>query len=383
MKNLLMKISAVVAAVIIFVGCQGEKSSNKAEISGQFVGLEAKMVYLEAADGSEYKVVDSVALDDKGCYKFEIKEAPTSSALYNVVYNKSRMPLLVSRGEKVTLSAEGSPLENYTVSGSPESELLCNFNKMYIRFREELKDIIEQTNSADQATQEELKMQYNIAYNALKRKQITLIIENKESLAAVYALYQRLPGEIYLSGSEASDAIQYRTVLDAVSKRYPNSSLVEKLKKDVELMESRIRVLQLVEERSYPELKGSDIYGKEHTLSSLEGNVILVDFWSAESGVSNITNADLKDIYKMYEPKGFRIYQVSADTSKATWVAAVVDQHLPWVSVCDLKGAASPMVLSYNIQKLPSNFLIDRDGKIVAKDLYGEALKKKLAEMFK
>jgi peroxiredoxin len=172
-------------------------------------------------------------------------------------------------------------------------------------------------------------------------------------------------------------------VLDAVSKRYPNSPLVEKLKKDVELMESRISVLQLVEERSYPELKGSDIYGKEHTLSSLEGNVILVDFWSAESGVSNITNADLKDIYKMYEPKGFRIYQVSADTSKATWVAAVVDQHLPWVSVCDLKGAASPLISAYNVRKLPSNFLIDRDGNIIAKNLYGRALEDKLAEIFK
>lgn len=379
MKNLLIKISVVVAAVAIFVGCQSEKSS-KAEISGQFVGLEAKMVYLEVGSGAERKVVDSVALDSNGSYHFEIKEAPTSPELYYVAYNKSRMPLFVASGEKIKLSAEGSPLTNYTVSGSSESELLCNFNKEYIQSRNTLKTILV---NEGKATYEEVSKQYKIAYNAIKRKQMTFIIENKESLAAVYALYQRLPGEIYLSGSEASDAIHYRTVYDAVSNRYPNSSLVNKLKQDVALMESRVKVLQSVEERSYPELKGLDIYGKEHTLSSLEGNVILVDFWSAESGVSNVINADLKDVYKKYEPQGFRIYQVSADTSKAAWVTAVVDQRLPWVSVCDLQGAASPMVLAYNIQKLPTNFLIDRDGKIVAKNLYGEALKKKLAEILK
>jgi glutathione peroxidase-family protein len=148
-------------------------------------------------------------------------------------------------------------------------------------------------------------------------------------------------------------------------------------------MEASIALLQSVEVCSDPELKGSDMFGKEQSLSSLAGNVILVDFWSAEMGNNNILNAELKELYKRYEAKGFRVYQVSADTSKAIWITAVQEQALPWVSVCDFGGANSPMLRAYNVKKLPSNYLIDRNGNIVAKDLYGEALKRELAKIFK
>jgi thiol-disulfide isomerase/thioredoxin len=198
----------------------------------------------------------------------------------------------------------------------------------------------------------------------------------------IYALYQRLPGERYRS-NENSDIVDYRSVLEAVEPIYPTSPFVRRLKKDVERMEASIALLQSVEVCSYPELKGSDMFGKEQSLSSFAGNVILVDFWSAEMGNNNILNAELKELYKRYEAKGFRVYQVSADTSKAIWITAVQEQALPWVSVCDFGGANSPMLRAYNVKKLPSNYLIDRNGNIVAKDLYGEALKRELAKIFK
>jgi alkyl hydroperoxide reductase subunit AhpC len=124
------------------------------------------------------------------------------------------------------------------------------------------------------------------------------------------------------------------------------------------------------------------MYGNEVALSSLERNVILVDFWSAEAGNSNAFNAELKEIYEEFESKGFRVYQVSADTSKATWVTAVQEQRLPWISVCDFKGEYSPMLRTYNVRKLPSNFLIDSKGEIIGKDLYSNALERKLEEIF-
>ena len=123
------------------------------------------------------------------------------------------------------------------------------------------------------------------------------------------------------------------------------------------------------------------MYGNKVALSSLEGNVILVDFWSAEMGNSNALNADLKEIYDKYEDRGFRVYQVAADTSKAVWIGAVQEQRLPWVSVCDFRGERSPLLGVYNVRKLPSNFLIDRKGNIIAKDIYSTALDRRLAEL--
>jgi hypothetical protein len=171
--------------------------------------------------------------------------------------------------------------------------------------------------------------------------------------------------------------------LDAVSAKYPNSPFLLSLSNNIASMTARISLMKSIELRTYPELKGRDMYGNEVALSSLDGNVILVDFWSAEYGNSNILNADLKAIYDKYKPYGFRVYQVSADTSKVAWITAVQGQRLPWISVCDFRGEMSPMLFAYNVQRLPSNYLIDRNGNIIAKNLYGRALERQLARMLK
>lgn len=358
------------------IGCRG----NDIVITGRFVGLSSKMAYLEQMSASGQSIIDSVALDNEGTYRFTIKDAAPSPSLYNIIYSSDRIPLLLSRGERVEVNALGSVLANYTVSGSPESELLRKFNKEYLDGQMEMNTIILGYNKASADERKVLAAKYNNIYRSIKRKQISFIIENKESLAAVYALYQRLPGEQYLSGAE-SDLIYYRTVADAVSKRYPLSPYMITLSNDIARMEARISLINSIETRTYPDLKGKDMYGNEVSLSSLEGNVILVDFWSAEMGNSNAFNAELKEIYAEYESQGFRVYQVSADTSKAAWITAVQEQQLPWISVCDFHGEHSPMLRAYNVRKLPSNFLIDREGNIIARDIYSNALAKRLSKL--
>jgi peroxiredoxin len=377
MKRFWSKIGIVVIAAIGVVGCR----SNDVEVSGRFVGLNSKMVYLEEVTATGQHIVDSVALDSNGGYRFKIEKKEVTPSLYNVLYSSERIPLLVSRGEKIALNAMGSALLNYTVSGSHESELLRKFNKEFVEGQLELNKTVQNYYSSDDDIRQQLAQRYNAIYHEIKRKQISFIIENKEHLAAVYALYQRLPGEQHLSSAD-SDLIYYRTVADAVSENYPTSPFLLTLSNDIARMEARISLMNSIEARSYPELKGVDMYGNEVALSSLDGNVVLLDFWSAEAGNSNALNAELKEIYEEYEDQGFRVYQVSADTSKATWISAVQEQRLPWISVCDFKGEMSPMLRAYNVRKLPSNFLIDRNGNIIGKDLYSNALERKLDKIF-
>ena len=378
MKNFWSKISIAVIVVVAVIGCR----NNDVEIAGRFVGLNSNMVYLEKMSATGQHIVDSVTLDNDGAYYFKVENVGATPTLYNVLYSSERIPLLISRGEKIALNAMGNALLNYTVSGSHESELLRKFNKDFVEGQLELNRTVHNYHSADDSTRKQLAQRYNSIYHTIKRQQISFIIENKEHLASVYALYQRLPGEQYLSSAD-SDLIYYRTVADAVSESYPTSPFLLTLSNDIARMEARISLINSIESRTYPELKGSDMYGNEIALSSLEGNVVLVDFWSAEAGNSNAFNAELKEIYEEYESEGFRVYQVSADTSKAAWITAVQEQRLPWISVCDFMGEASPMLRAYNIRKLPSNFLIDRNGDIIGKDLYSSALERKLDEIFK
>ena len=375
----LVVVAAAVAAVLMFTV---DFQKNDAKISGRFVGLNAKMVYLEETAVGGGKIIDSVALDSDGYYQLEVKNLPETPSLYHVVYNKGRIPLLVSRGESIELTSMGNVLMNYAVSGSRESELLRKFNKEFFDGQLALDRVVHKYRMADSVELVRLDAEYRSTYRDIKRKQISFIIENKATLAAVYALYQRLHGDQHLASSE-NDIIYYRAVLDAVSESYPNSPFLLSLSNDIASMSARISLMRSIEERSYPELIGRDMYGNERSLSSLDGNVILVDFWSAELGNCNAINADLKEIYELYKPHGFRVYQVSADTSKVTWVTAVQAQRLPWISVCDFYGEMSPMLRAYNVRQLPTNYLIDRNGNIIAKNLYGKALESKLANIFK
>ena len=373
MKNCFL---SIIIAAAMLCSC----TSSKVRISGKFLGLNAQTVYLEQMSVSGQTIIDSVALASDGTYAFSVNGVPSTPTLYNVVYNNERIPLLVSGGEDVTVGSLGSVLKNYTVSGSAESELLREFNNEYIAGAMALTRTMNEYAHAEESARAEIAQSYNALYRDVKRKQITFIITNKSSIVAIYALYQRLEGERYLVNAD-SDIIYFRTVADAVAESYPESPLLLSLCNDVARMEAQASLLQSIEERNYPDIEADDMYGNKVCLSSLEGNVVLVDFWSAELGNSNALNADLKEIYSKYEDKGFRIYQVSADTSKAAWIRAVQEQRLPWTSVCDFKGNASPILGLYNVHRLPANYLIDRDGTIIGRDLYSTTLEKRLEEI--
>ena len=373
MKNTFL---ALLCATLFCCSC----SNNDVRVGGKFFGLTAKSVYLEQMTASGQTIIDSVELAKDGSYRFVIKNAPKTPSVYNIIYNNERIPLLLTAGESVTVGSMGSVLANYTVSGSEESELLREFNREYITGMQELNAKVAAYAEAGESLKTEIAQLYTAKLREIKRNQISFIIKNKSSIAAVYALYQRLPDEKYLVNSE-SDLIYFRTVADAVSKRYPTSPFVVTLRNDVARMEAQTSLLNTIEERDYPDIVADDMYGKQVKLSELEGNVILVDFWAAELGNSNALNADLKNIYEKYEADGFRVYQVSFDTSKATWIKAVQEQKLPWVSVCDFRGQASPIMGVYNVRSLPSNYLIDRNGRIVAKNVYSDALEEQLKKI--
>lgn len=202
----------------------------------------------------------------------------------------------------------------------------------------------------------------------------------RRPIAAVYALSQRLPGDRYLFNGQG-DAVYYRTVADALEERYPQSPYLASLHAEISRLDALQNLSATVSEAGFPDLEIADMYGKKVRLSSLEGNVVLIDFWSPSLGNSNALNADLKQLYEKYHDSGFEVYQVAVETSKPMWINTVQEQSLPWISVCDLRGEASPALTIYNVRKLPANYLIDRKGDIVAKDLYGTSLEQQLEKL--
>ena len=343
-----------------------------AGLSGELASLDGKLHAIESADNpmlaAEYRRSAGELAEKLGIVKDLKLTLPLTDAGLERLHNHLHeiADSKVARGMYVL----GRP---YSRQELDETALLMTVDDLAARFAE--------PDLTDEA-RKNLASEYTAEYYRIRREQLRFIIENKSSLAAVYALYQRLPGDAYLFNGD-SDVVYYRTVAEALEQSYPDSPYLQTLLAEITRMEARQSLSSRITESGYPDLELMDIYGKKIRLSSLAGKVILLDFWSAELGSSNTLNADLKEIYRKYAdaPVGFEVYQVAIDTSKAIWITAVQEQQLPWVSVSDLRGRGSAALGLYNVQKLPTNFLIDRNGTIVARDIYGEKLERELDEL--
>lgn len=129
-----------------------------------------------------------------------------------------------------------------------------------------------------------------------------------------------------------------------------------------------------------PEIDLPDLKGNLVALSSLRGSLVLVDFWASWCGPCIKEQPSLLKLHNTY-PEKLSIYGVSMDTKKALWAAAIAKGKLPWTNVSDLKYWQSPVVGAYMLQSVPLNFLIDKNGIILAKNIHGQALEDKIKSL--
>ncbi|MET3028028.1 TlpA disulfide reductase family protein [Flavobacterium sp. UW10123] len=129
-----------------------------------------------------------------------------------------------------------------------------------------------------------------------------------------------------------------------------------------------------------PEIDLPDTKGEKVALSSLRGSLTLVDFWASWCGPCIKEQPLLLKLHNAY-PDKLSIYGVSMDTKKPLWTGAIAKAKLPWTNVSDLKYWQSPVIGDYMLQSIPLNFLIDKNGIILAKNIHGQALEAKIKEL--
>jgi len=365
------------------------KKQNHFTISGIITHAEGDSIYLEEVQTS-IKPIDKVQINKKGEFKFE---GETSIPTFYLLKLSSQnfITLLVDSAEQVKIEADAANFySEYNVSGSVGSEQVRLLDSKLKQTRSKL-DSLQSLNNVYKGNPDYDNMapKWSAQYDAIVEDQVefstNFVRENPFSMASVLALYQKFadndPNYII------RDLQVMRTAASALNSIYPNSELVQALYNEtLEYVkrEQAARMRKMIEEQGQnsPDIILPDPNGKEIALSSFKGKAVLVQFWAAVDRNSRIQNPVLVELYKKYKNKGFEIYQVSVDQNRAEWVDAIDQDHLTWANVGDMNGSKLA-VGTYNVQSIPYNYLLDKEGAIVGKNLQGPALDKAVGNLFK
>lgn len=271
---------------------------------------------------------------------------------------------------EVNGDADSMQYGKVTVSGTPNNEDLQKVMQIQEPFMQTMMTIQSQymqaKMSGDTATTSGIEHTMDSLQNLITDKMKGFVKEHPKSMVSALVLQSmgnNLDGsELEQLYSGLDTAIQHSQMGEIIGSRVAS--------------EKKTAVGQMA-----PEFTMNDTGGKPVSLSSFKGKYVLIDFWASWCGPCRAENPNVVKVYNQYKDKNFTILGVSLDKTKEDWEKAIKDDHLNWNQVSDLQYWDNAAAKLYGVQAIPANFLIDPSGKIVAKDLRGDELEQKLAEV--
>jgi peroxiredoxin len=357
-------------------------------ISGQIDGGEGKMIYLNKLLTNSQIPFDSVRLDRAG--KFRFKGRTSSPAFYLLKISANNfITLLIDSTENCLITG---PYKGFTnnckIKGSIGSQILEDLNSRFSNAKMQLDSLHGIMNNYKNkplftSKMNELQARCNGIMTDHSNYVTGFVKKNPFSLVCVYALYQKWDDNHFV----INDLQTMKVAASALYSVYPgNEQVVALYQNTLEIVrqEARKKLNDVITDNAVnsPNIILPDVDGKEKELWSLHGKYVLLNFWSAKDAASRTLNPVISEIYHKYRKRGFEIFMVSVDTDRAAWMGAIEDDNLTCINVGDMKGCFQA-VTNYNIQELPYNYLLDKEGRILAKNLKGPAIDQVLSQLLK
>jgi len=379
----------IMLAAVLLVSCG---NSNEFRIEGTLDGGAGKQIKLDLVMTNHLKTVDSTKLDNKGHFVLKgTTEQPTFGVLRTPA--NQMVMVIIHPGDRIVVNGSYDNLEKeHTLEGSEDTRLFEDFRihlQKNISKLEELNKIYRDSMKSPNIGEitKELRKRSMDVINEQKEYTRRFVTEHAGSLASLLALYQQIAPGMYIM-DPMEDMDYYEKVDSALNVQCPEADPVITFHTQITELRSRKRKQEEEEKilgigKVPPEIALPDPQGDTLRLSSLRGKVVLLDFWASWCSPCRRENPNLVKTYEKYHKKGFEIFQVSLDRTKEAWMNGIKADHLDqWYHVSDLGYWQSSVVKLYHIQGIPTNYLLDKDGKIIARNLRGEALAAKLAEIF-
>lgn len=347
-------------------GGVGAESKLKGKVTG---GGSGQTITIEHLLPTEVKVVDSAEIGEDGSFAFENLNVETIG-FYRIKRNDNAfITLILTPSDQATIETDWNMgITPYTITGSPESARLQALNNRMAKLfqaRDSMNNLF-QSNPGNEKLLMQLQQDFQVMADENQAFARDFIREDPSSFACLAAAEQLDPDQ---------DTELYTLVDEKIGAKYPESPYFKEFHKVV------AKIGFLAPGTEAPEIVLPNPKGDMVKLSSLRGKVVLVDFWASWCRPCRAENPNVVAAFERFHDKGFEVFGVSLDKERDRWLQAIEDDNLNWTQVSDLKFWNSSVVKLYDIKGIPFAVLLDKDGKIIAKNLRGEALHKKLEEI--
>ena len=369
----------IVAAIAFSAAACENNGSKNFTVSGEVKNAPATVVYLEqiSFDNMPPQVLDSITLN---AGKFSLKGKAAEESLLQLRFPQiENGPLFFVINDKsdITITGDWGDIRKLSYKGSPASERLREFVDSLSATQQKLGNMqyeLQNVIQGDSLRNVQQTAMTNMV-TAFKTYVKKVAMEDKSPMVSMFAT----------SINTGTDATENEAMYNNLLKRFPKHTGIQTVVK--QYRESVASAPQAPKQNTpaigtmAPDITMPDVNGNNFSLSSLKGKYVLVDFWASWCGPCRGENPNVVAAYNKYKNKNFTILGVSLDKTKDAWLEAIKKDGLTWTHISDLKFWDSEAVGLYGFNGIPYNVLLDPTGKIIADNLRGSDLERKLEEV--
>lgn len=380
-KKLMKKILLFLAASAFLASCN-RLAENEFEIAGKIdPSLNGKNVFLEKQGGyMGFAPIDTVKIEDG---KFLFKGTVTDPSLHFIQVEglQGKTELILENGE-INVEVDKDSLHKSVTSGTFNNDMLKKYydemkplRLKMVAFQKKNQDaMMEAYKANDTVVMNRLNKEYKLLGDEMQKKSEDFIKNNPKAYINVLLVKQMMG-----SGKPVEEVKAKFDSLDPEVKKTKEGQEVAKMFEDAQKEAESVANVEVGNRApgfSAPSPEGTPISLKESM-----GKVTIIDFWASWCKPCRLENPNVVAMYNELHPQGLNIIGVSLDKDAAKWKEAIAADKLTWNHVSNLKFWDEPIAKQYGVKSIPATFILDASGKIVAKDLRGDALKAKVKEL--
>jgi peroxiredoxin len=378
------KILLVITAITVLISCN-KAGENEYIVTGTIKGIaDGKTVILEVQDETgALKPVDTVKIEKE---KFTFKGSAKEPEMYllSIETISDKLPFILENGDiEMTINKDSIGITKIT--GTYNNEELNGYKAKGMAIQKKMmkfqKDNTAKMNQAQQTKDTVVMNSLRKEYSKFQDEFIT------QSNAYVASHPKAFISALIIEGmfnQMAPDIDKISKFYNGLDKEVKDTKHGKKIKKQLdELTKPVAAAVNVGVGTMAPDFSAANPEGKAVSLKQSMGKVTVVDFWASWCKPCRAENPNMVALYKEFHAKGLNILGVSLDDDAAKWKDAIAKDKLTWTHVSNLKNFEDPIATLYGIKAIPSTFILDASGKIVAKDLRGAELKAKVAELLK